>query len=187
MRPSDTALAVAGFVLFETSRVVAARPTVHVVEERTFRIANDAADGLRVPVRTVMQAGTLAAAPVMGAILFVTGRRRVAARVFAAGTAAWALAKAAKPLAGRPRPALVMADVRIRESIAGDLGWVSGHAAVSTAIGLTLAPSLPPAAGPVLACVVATTAFGRMFVGAHLPLDLVGGAGLGMVIAAVVR
>jgi membrane-associated phospholipid phosphatase len=39
----------------------------------------------------------------------------------------------------------------------------------------------------VLAGVVATTAFGRMYVGAHLPLDLVGGAGLGMMIAAAVR
>jgi hypothetical protein len=32
-----------------------------------------------------------------------------------------------------------------------------------------------------------TTAFGRMFVGAHLPLDLVGGAGLGMMVSAVAR
>jgi membrane-associated phospholipid phosphatase len=32
-----------------------------------------------------------------------------------------------------------------------------------------------------------TTAFGRMFVGAHLPLDLVGGAGLGMMVSAIAR
>ena len=30
-------------------------------------------------------------------------------------------------------------------------------------------------------------AFGRMFVGAHLPLDLVGGAGLGMMVSTVAR
>ena len=37
-----------------------------------------------------------------------------------------------------------------------------------------------------LAAVVATTAFGRMYVGAHLPLDLVGGAGLGLIVAGCV-
>jgi membrane-associated phospholipid phosphatase len=37
----------------------------------------------------------------------------------------------------------------------------------------------------VLVAVVATTAFGRMYVGAHLPLDLVGGAGFGLVVSAI--
>jgi membrane-associated phospholipid phosphatase len=44
---------------------------------------------------------------------------------------------------------------------------------------------VPRSARPVLVAVVATTAFGRMYVGAHLPLDLVGGAGLGLVVSAL--
>jgi membrane-associated phospholipid phosphatase len=35
--------------------------------------------------------------------------------------------------------------------------------------------------------VVAATGFGRMYVGAHLPLDLVGGAGLGLMVTSVIR
>jgi undecaprenyl-diphosphatase len=97
------------------------------------------------------------------------------------------LAKAAKPLGGRPRPEGVLADVRIREKIAGDLGWPSGHTAVATTLALVAARELPSWTRPILAGAVAGTGFGRMYVGAHLPLDIAAGAGLGMMIAAVVR
>lgn len=186
MRLGNAVLAAAGLTLFEVSRVLARR-AIHPAEERLFRAANDVHDGLRAPVRTVMQAGTFGTVPAVAAAAALCGRREVAADVACAGTTAWLLAKAAKPLAGRPRPGLVLSQVRTREAIGGDLGWVSGHTAVSTTLAMTLAPAVPSAARPLLAAVVATTAFGRMYVGAHLPLDLVGGAGLGMMISAVAR
>jgi undecaprenyl-diphosphatase len=58
---------------------------------------------------------------------------------------------------------------------------------VATTLALTASPWVPAPARPALAAVVATTGFGRMYVGAHLPLDLVGGAGLGMLLAAGMR
>jgi undecaprenyl-diphosphatase len=183
----DAVLGLSGLGLFEASGIIARRRLVDPFEERVFRVANDAADGLRVPVRAVMQAGTFATVPVASIVVALTGRRRRAALMAAAGTGAWLLAKAAKPLAGRARPALVISGVRTRETIAGDLGWVSGHTAVSTALALTMAPAVPAWADALLVGAVATTAFGRMFVGAHLPLDLIGGAGLGMMVASAVR
>jgi undecaprenyl-diphosphatase len=187
MRERNGALALAGFALFEGSRLIARRGLVTPAEKRVFRAANDAPDELRAPVRTVMQAGTFGTVPAVAVLTLLAGRRRLAAEVALGGTAAWLLAKAVKPLVGRARPGGVLGRVRVRESIEGDLGWVSGHTAVSTTLALTLAPVVPVWARPVLAGVVATTAFGRMYVGAHLPLDLAGGAGLGMMIAAAVR
>jgi undecaprenyl-diphosphatase len=90
-----------------------------------------------------------------------------------------------KPLGGRDRPAGVLDDVRIREGIEGDLGWVSGHAAVATSLALIAADELPAWTRPILACVVAATGFGRIYVGAHLPHDVIGGVGLGSVLAGV--
>jgi membrane-associated phospholipid phosphatase len=174
-----------GAGLFEVSRLAARRSPVEPSEEAIFRAANGADDRLRIPVRTVMQAGTFATVPVTAIVLALLGNRRLAAEVAVGGTTAWLIAKAVKPLGGRSRPEGVLDDVTTRERIAGDLGWVSGHTAVSTALATTIASAYPRLTVPLVA-VVGTTAFGRMYVGAHLPLDLVGGAGLGLMIAGAI-
>lgn len=183
----DAVLFLLGAALFEGSRRVVRAGEVTPAEEEVFRAANDAPEGPRLPVRTVMQMGTFGTVPAVAALALLSGRRRLAAAVAVGGTAAWLLAKQAKPLGGRARPAAVLPDVRIREGIAGDLGWVSGHTAVATTIACVSWDAAPAWARPLLVAGVATTAFGRMYVGAHLPLDLVGGAGLGLVVSSLAR
>ncbi|HEX9300270.1 MAG TPA: phosphatase PAP2 family protein [Actinomycetota bacterium] len=180
-------LFLAGAVLFESSRMLARRAGVDPLEEEIFRSANDGPDALTIPVRSVMQMGTFVTVPVVSAVALLAGKPRLAAALGLGGTAAWVLAKRAKLLGGRPRPDGVLTDVRTREKIDGDLGWLSGHTAVATSIAITAWPATPRWSHPLLAAGTLTTAFGRMFVGAHLPLDLVGGAGLGMMVSAVVR
>ena len=177
----------AGAVLFESSRMLARRAGVDPLEEEIFRSANDGPDALTIPVRSVMQMGTFGSVPAVSAVALLAGKPRLAAALGVGGTGAWVLAKQAKVLGGRPRPEGVLMDVRTREKIDGDLGWLSGHTAVATSIAITAWPATPRWSHPLLAAGTLTTAFGRMFVGAHLPLDLVGGAGLGMMVSAVVR
>ena len=133
-----------------------------------------------------MQAGTVATVPAVSALALVTGRRRLAARLAVGGTIAWLGTKLVKPFGGRARPQGVLPDVTIREGIQGDLGWVSGHTAVATTLALVAAEELPATARPLLVGIVGTVGFGRMYVGAHLPHDVVGGAGLGLMISAAI-
>jgi membrane-associated phospholipid phosphatase len=183
----DVLLFAAGAALFEGSRILARRDGVDRTEEEIFRAANEAPDELTVPVRSVMQMGTFITVPIAAAVSLLSGRRELAAAIGLGGTAAWLLAKQAKPLGGRPRPAVLLDEVRTRERIEGDLGWVSGHTAVATTIAATAWVGGPRWLRPILVLGAATTAYGRMYVGAHLPLDLVGGAGLGMMVSSVVR
>ena len=183
----DAALFVAGAVLFEGSRILVTHAKVDPEEERIFRTANDATDAIRIPVRSVMQMGTFGTVPVAAGVAFIAGRRELAAALALGGTAAWLLAKRAKPLGGRARPGVLLDQVRMREGIEGDLGWVSGHTAVATTIAATAWVGGPRWLRPFLVGGALTTAYGRMYVGAHLPLDLVGGAGLGMMVSALVR
>ena len=133
-----------------------------------------------------MQAGTFATVPAVSAVALLAGRRRLAVALLASGTAAWLGAKAAKPLAGRARPEGALGDVHLREGITGDLGWVSGHMAVATTLAYVGCEAVPRWARPLLLAIAAITGTGRMYVGAHLPHDVVGGAGLGMMISALV-
>jgi undecaprenyl-diphosphatase len=175
-----------GATLFLGSFVEAKGGRLPAYEERFFRSVNGASDRIRVPVRIVMQAGTFATVPAVAGVAFLSGRRRLVASLLVSGTMAWLGAKAAKPLAGRARPEGALSDVHVREGITGDLGWVSGHMAVATTLAYVGSEAVPRWARPVLFAVAAITGAGRMYVGAHLPHDVVGGAGLGMMISALV-
>jgi len=175
-----------GTALLLASLAEARRDRLADYEEQAFRLANDATDRIRVPVRSVMQAGTFVTVPAVSALALLVRRPRLAAALAIGGTLAWLAAKLIKPVGGRDRPNGVLDDVALRERIEGDLGWPSGHTVVATTLAFVAAPELPRPARPLLAGIVATVGFGRMYVGAHLPHDIVGGAGLGMMISAVI-
>jgi membrane-associated phospholipid phosphatase len=174
---------IVGTALVGGSLIEVRKPGTARWEEAVFRAANGAPDAWRVPVRALMQAGTLGTVPAAAVLAGLTGRRSLAVRLLGGGVLAWFGAKAVKPIGGRQRPEQVLGGIRIREKIAGDLGWVSGHATVVTTMALVAADEVPRRAVPLLAGLVAATCFGRMYVGAHLPHDLLGGAGLGLIIA----
>jgi glycosyltransferase 2 family protein len=184
-RAGRAACLAVGTALVAASLVEVRRPGIRPWEQTAFRLANGAPERWRVPVRIVMQAGTFGTVPASAAVAALAGRRRLALRLLAGGVIAWFGAKAIKPVGSRQRPKHVVEWVRIREGIAGDLGWVSGHSAVATTLALTAADDLPGWALPLLAGVVATTGFGRMYVGAHLPHDVIWGIGLGVVVFAL--
>jgi membrane-associated phospholipid phosphatase len=175
-----------GAALLVGSYVEIRRPAMRASEERIFRAANRAPDAITLPVRAVMQAGTFVTVPIAAVVALVTGRRRLAAEIAVVGTAAWFGAKAIKPIGGRGRPLAVLADPVLRERIEGDHGWVSGHTAVATALAGVIADEVPRWARPLVWSIPVATAFGRLHVGAHLPQDTVGGAGLGLILSSLV-
>lgn len=148
-------------------------------EERVFRVANDASDRIEWPVWAVMQSGSLAAVFVAtGAAARHPGVSRTSAPIIAsAGTAMWGGIKLVKPLIGRGRPEHHLASVNVRGAAQTGLGYPSGHAAVSTTLALLLTRSGP---GRRMGIAIAgATGVARMYAGAHLPLDVVGGFCMG--------
>jgi undecaprenyl-diphosphatase len=102
------------------------------------------------------------------------------------GVAVYFLARVVKGYVQRGRPGALLAAVNEREMFAhGSLGFPSGHAAVSAAITIVVLAFLGMPWRIAAAALAVAVPLCRMYVGAHLPLDLIGGAAMGVAIASV--
>lgn len=135
---------------------------------------------------SIMLFGTLlgAAGVAVGAAVFLKPWRAPVG-IALAGLLAWAGAHLAKAIVGRGRP-LEFLDPRTLEihgryaTLTG-AGYPSGHTAVAFALATALAPWLAPRHRWLPWTVAALVGLARIWVAAHFPLDVIGGAALGMV------
>lgn len=140
-------------------------------------------DAIGYPLRGIMQLGTTPAALAAGVVVwFVAERWRPALTVTAAGLLAYLVATRAKLLVDRDRPT----GVRIREAH-DTLGFPSGHTAVAVALAVAVAPLLPGRWRWVAYGAAALVGVARMHVGVHFPLDVLGGALIGLAAGLGVR
>lgn len=174
-----TALAASWAIAREASKVP-------VWEEDATLGLNEWPDWIAVPLWPVMQLGNVwMVVMVPVGLWFATKRRQpVIAGALATG-AAWALAKIVKELVGRGRPADFFASIDVRESGVNGLGFVSGHSAVAFAAATVIAVYVPRKWVAVPFVLAGVTGLSRIYYGAHLPLDVVGGAGLGIACGAL--
>ena len=180
-----TRLALGTAGLFGTA-VSVRRDRVGRRETKVFRAVNRLPDSLFPPAWVVMQLGTLAAAPATAAVALAAGERVLARRLLVGGTAGWALSKVVKRGIRRPRPAALLPDARRRGQDASGLGDLSGHTAVAVALGTAVLPEFAGTRRIAVVALVPVVGLCRIYVGAHLPLDVVGGAAMGLAIEAVV-
>ncbi len=160
---------------------------VSPVEERMFRAINRLPEGLHPPVWTVMQAGSLGAVGVAAGVAHRLGRPRQAAALGLSGAAIWAACKAVKPLVGRGRPEAHLDSVSVRGPAQTGLGYPSGHSAVAADLAFVALAGTATGVGLSMAAVAGVVGFARVYTGAHLPLDVLGGWGLGIAAGALAR
>jgi undecaprenyl-diphosphatase len=175
-------LLVVGAVTTALSAGVAARG-VPPAEADVFRRVNAVTDAPHRVIAVAMQFGTYVTTPLLAGVLWLTGRHVAAVVVFLAGSAAWLGAKALKPLAHRERPTSALAGVvvRVRGPAQRGRGFPSGHAATAASLALTLGAALGGWWWIPLVALAVGTGYGRIYVGAHMPLDVLGGWSIGLV------
>ena len=179
-RPIDALTFAIGTVLLVTTMLVAGKP-LSDLEVSAFRGLNDLPDALRPVIWPLMQYGTIVTVPLLCLVALAFRRDRLALAIAFAGIGVDLLARLVKLAVERGRPGALLDGVHMREVFgAGSLGYPSGHAAVAAALACTCAAYLGGwwLRGTLLLAVVVP--LGRLYVGAHLPLDVIGGAALGL-------
>lgn len=133
---------------------------------------------------------TLVSFALVGWVLLTAADRASRLELVRAGAigfvAAEVLAHGIKAAVAQPRPVEVMAGLDTHGYPGDPRGhsYPSAHTAVATAVLVAMWPGMRPSVRVVGAVFVVLVATNRIYVGAHWPLDVVGGAGIGLLCAA---
>jgi undecaprenyl-diphosphatase len=185
--PLDAALVAVGLLALVLAAGPVDRRSVSDGEVAVFGVLNGPDLLPFVLVWPLMQLGNVLVVPASALVAAALRRWRLALELLVAGLGTYVLAKVVKGLVPRGRPDDLLAEVVIRGAAAHGRGFVSGHAAVVTALLAVAWPALGRKGRIAGIALVVAVCWSRVHVGAHLPLDVVGGAALGLAVAGVVR
>ena len=187
-------LAVVGVPVLALSAWGARYENLHPVEMRVFRAVNRLPDWIYAPLWLPMQLGNLVVGSATGlvvalllgdwrvaiAVLVATGLKLVVERVIRSRMTAFADVRQ-RPGTSEPG-AILRGDVPARGA-----SFPSGHVILAAAIAAVLSSALGPGWVWLPWLLTFLVLLGRVYVGAHNPLDVTAGLGAGMLIGGVLE
>ena len=183
-RSGDAIAAAASLVVLTAGILVVRDGAVPAWERSTFEAVNGLPGWLYPVLWPFQQLGVVVWGPVLALAAAVARRYRLAWALVAVTVAKLVLERVVKAVVTRERPGTSIgpdAELRGDVHVAGE-SFVSGHAVMVAAIACLVVPYLPRRWRPLGWLLVVAVMVGRVYVGAHNPLDVVCGAALGVAI-----
>lgn len=168
------------------SALIATKPEPGSLQQNLFRLVNELPSGAAGLALGITQLGALGAVVVVAAVALIGRRTRLAQGLVLAGVCGWGLAKALQALIGTEPPDLVVSHVVLRGASASSGGFPSTHV-VAAALVSVASPYLRPGSRRLAWLGVVAVGVARIYVGAHLPIDIAGGLVLGWGVGVGVR
>lgn len=193
LRAVPGSLALAGLVVLVLSTAGARVDHIHPLEMRVFRAVNRLPNWLFVPLWVPMQFGNLVVGAVAGLLVAgLLGDWAVAIAVVVATVAKLVVERVIRRRMGafldvrqRPGTSEPGAILRGRDVPREGPSFPSGHIILAAAIAAVLSSALGPNLLWLPWVVTLLVMVGRVYVGAHNPLDVTAGLGAGMLIGGV--
>jgi membrane-associated phospholipid phosphatase len=179
----DLIVLVASLAAFAVCAVLA-DGRVGPAERAVFHAINGLPSWLYGPMLVAQYLGVLAMPLVVAAGALVLRRWRLAAALVLVVPLKLAAERVPKLLVERERPGTSVPDAILHGVPSAGLSFTSGHAIITFAIAGLLVLVLPRRWGIVALVLASLNAVARVYLGAHNPLDVVGGAAIGLAVAA---
>ena len=181
----DLIVLAASLAVFAGCAVIAANGRVGPAERAVFHAINGLPGWLYRPMLAAQYLGVLGMPLIFAAGALVWRRWRLAAALVLVVPLKLVLEQVAKLLVQRQRPGTTVPDAILRGVPHAGLSFTSGHAIITFAIAGLLVLVLPRRWAILAFVLAACNGLARVYLGAHNPLDVVGGAAIGLMIAAV--
>jgi membrane-associated phospholipid phosphatase len=187
-RQADVIMAAAGLGVVFLCGVLVAGRVISAADVAVFRWMNHWPGWLYPPMWVVQLSGVIGTLPLLAIPAALFRRFRLAAALLAATGLKVLLEGVAKSFVQRGRPAETVSDVILRgKAAAHGLSFPSGHAMVIFAIATLVVPYFQGRWKVLPWALAAAVCLSRVYLGAHFPLDVMAGAGLGVFIGAALN
>ena len=183
-RPADAVTAVIALEVLVLAMVAVRDGTVSDPEREAFRAVNDLPAALYPVLWPFQQLGAVLVGPLLAIVAFALRHVRLGVALLLGTAAKLGLERLVKEVVSRPRPGTSIGrDIHARGTVSlHGPSFVSGHAVLVAALACLIAPYLRGRWRVLPWAIVAVVMVTRVYVGAHNPLDVIGGAALGIVI-----
>ena len=185
-RRLDAIVALAGLAVVALCALVVRDGTVGPAELAVFRAINELPEALSGPMQGAQLLGVLAVGPVAAVVAAVLRRWRLALACLLVTAEKLLAERIVWELVSRSRPGTTIPDAIVRGNTpTAGASFVSGHVVLVTGLAWAITPYLRGRWRVAPWVVVALVAFARLYLGAHAPLDVLGGLALGLVVGGV--
>lgn len=185
-RNLDIGTALAGLAILAACAAVARSGSVGPLERKAFEAINGLPDALSPAMRAAQLLGILAVGPIVVIVALLLRRWRLAIAAALVTVGKLAAERIVWQVVQRDRPGTTIADAIVRGGTpTAGLSFVSGHVVLVTGLAWVVTPYLHSWWRLAPWAVVVVVAFARIYLGAHAPLDVLGGMGLGLLIGSL--